>query len=256
METLPKALASRLGDSLCSGTSVLAVRPVAANDKPGFEIDISRGERIETLSARAVIVATPTRTAAQILGGVSNHFGSVLAHIEYAPVVVVGAGYRHDQIQHDLNGFGFLVPRSEGLRVLGTVWNSSLFPGRAPQDMACFTSFAAGATDPGLFELSDDEITEIVRSEVARVLHITGKPVTTNIHRYARALPQYNLGHSKTITAIEELTAGAPGLFLAGNYLSGPSIGSCVEQANRTADGVRLYLESVGMVQPGPLAHV
>jgi protoporphyrinogen/coproporphyrinogen III oxidase len=167
----------------------------------------------------------------------------------------VAAGYRREQIQHTGEGFGFLVPRSEGLRVLGTVWNSSLFPGRAPAGMACFTSFAGGATDPELCKLSDEEIVEIICGEVGRVLGITGKPETTLVHRYGRALPQYNLGHADTISTLAMLTSSIPGLFLAGNYLSGPSIGACVEQANQTADAVHLHLASIGVAGAGAVAH-
>jgi oxygen-dependent protoporphyrinogen oxidase len=112
--------------------------------------------------------------------------------------------------------------------------------------MVCFTSFAGGATDPKLCDLTDDEITESICTEVARVLGIEGKPVVTNLHRYARALPQYNLGHTQIIKSLETLAAATPGLFLAGNYLSGPSIGACVEQADRTAEAAREYLASIG----------
>src|SRR5260370_37460391 len=122
------------------------------------------------------------------------------------------------------------------MRGLGTVFNSAVFSGRAQAGMVCFTSFAGGVTDPKFCELSDEEITETICAEVARVLGITGKPVATNLHRYARALPQYNLGHSQIVKSLEALTTAQPGLFLAGNYLSGPSIGACVAQAFRTAD--------------------
>jgi len=219
----------------------LALRRGKGNEKPWFELDVTRRDHHETLLASAVIVATPTGTASEILRNLSEQFPPAFAPIEYAPVAVVAAGYRREQIQHVGEGFGFLVPRSEGLRVLGTVWNSSLFPGRAPDGMACFTSFAGGATDPGLCKLSDEEIAEIVCGEVGRILRITGKPVTTLVHRYARALPQYNLGHPDIISTLATLTSSIPGLFLAGNYLSGPSIGACVEQANQTADAVRLH---------------
>jgi oxygen-dependent protoporphyrinogen oxidase len=121
--------------------------------------------------------------------------------------------------------------------------------------MDCFTSFAGGATDPGLCGLSEGEITETICAEVARVLGITGKPVATNMHRYARALPQYNLGHTEIVKSLEALTASVPGLFLAGNYLSGPSIGACVEQADRTAEAVRIYLASIGVAGVGAVAH-
>lgn len=247
IETLPRTLGERLGDLLLKETSVIALRRGQANGKPSFEIDVTRRDHRETLLANTVVVAAPTETASQILKGLSYQFAPAFARIKYAPVAVVGAGYRREQVQHVGDGFGFLAPRSEGLRVLGTVWNSSLFPGRAPDNMACFTSFAGGATDPGLCELSDDEISRIVCGEVERVLRITGKPVTTMIHRYARALPQYNQGHAETISTLAALTSGIPGLFLAGNYLSGPSIGACVEQANQAADAVRLHLASIGV---------
>jgi oxygen-dependent protoporphyrinogen oxidase len=255
IETLPRTLGERLGDLLLKETNVVALRRGQANGKPSFEIDVTRRDHRETLLANTVVVAAPTETASQILKGLSDQFAPAFARIEYASVAVVGAGYRREQIQHVGDGFGFLAPRSEGLRVLGTVWNSSLFAGRAPDNMACFTSFAGGATDPGLCELNDDEISRIVCGEVERVLRITGKPVTTVIHCYARALPQYNQGHAETISTLAALTSGIPGLFLAGNYLSGPSIGSCVEQANQAADAVRLHLASIGVAEAGAVAH-
>ena len=255
MEALPKALGGKLGDLLLAETKVLSLRRGNANGKQWFEIDVKSREQLETLSASAVAIAAPTQAASQILKGISNQFPPTFARIEYAPVVVVAAGYRTEQIQLASRGFGFLVPRNEGLRVLGTVWNSSLFPGRAPEGMACFTSFAGGATDPGLCDLSDDEITDIICGEVGRVLRITGKPVTTMVHRYAHAIPQYNLGHGETVSALGTLTSSVPGLFIAGNYLSGPSIGACVEQANRTADAVRTYLASIGVTGSGAVAH-
>jgi len=255
METFPRAIAARLGSSLVLETSVAGLRHGKANGKPWFEVDIARHNHSETLPASAVVIATPTNMASEILLGLSDKFASLFSRIEYAPVAVVSACYRREQMQHPADGFGFLVPRSEGLRVLGTVFNSALFAGRAPDGMVCFTSFAGGATDPELCKLSDHEITETICGEVARVLGITGKPVATNLHRHARAIPQYNLGHSQIVKSLEALTAAMPGLFLAGNYLAGPSIGACVEQAFRTAEAVRVYLASIGVAGVGAVAH-
>ena len=139
--------------------------------------------------------------------------------------------------------------------MLGTVWNSSLFPGRAPENMSCFTSFAGGATDPAFCEMSDDEIAKILCGEVGRVLGITGSPVTSLVHRYKRAIPQYNLDHCETVSALGAAASAVPGLFLDGNYLSGPSIGSCIDQANLTADAARIYLASIGVAGVGAVAH-
>lgn len=246
MEKLPRAIAARLGDSLLLETSVEGLRHSKAGGKPSYELEVARHDQRESLATSAVVIATPTNAASQILLGLSDQFAPIFSRVEYAPVAVVSAGYRREQLQRPADGFGFLVPRTEGLRVLGTVFNSALFPGRAPEEMVCFTSFAGGATDPKLCDLTDDEITESICTEVARVLGIAGKPVVTNLHRYARALPQYNLGHTQIIKSLETLAAATPGLFLAGNYLSGPSIGACVEQADRTAEAAREYLASIG----------
>jgi oxygen-dependent protoporphyrinogen oxidase len=255
METLPRAIANRLGTSLHMETSVTAIRRGKANGKPWFEIDITRRDQRETLAASAVILATPTQVASQILGHLSAAFAPIFSRIEYAPVNVLSACYRREQFQRAPDGFGFLVPHTEGLHVLGTVFNSSLFPGRAPEGMVALTSFSGGATDPQFCELSDREITETISGEVTRVLGINGNPVATNLQRYPRALPQYNLGHTETINSLIALTDSIPGLFLAGNYLAGPSIGSCVEQAFRTADAARIYLASVGVAGVGATAH-
>jgi len=255
METLPRAIAARLGGSLLLDTCVAGVRHGKTNGKPWFEVDIVRHEHRETLAASAVILATPTDVASQILESLSDRFAPLFSRFEYAPVAVVSACYRREQIQRPLDGFGFLVPRGEGLRVLGTVFSSSLFAGRAPKGMFCFTSFAGGATDPQFCELPEDKIAETICAEVAPVLGISGKSVATNLRRYARALPQYNLGHSRNVQSLEALTASMPGLFLAGNYLSGPSVGACVEQAYRTAEAARVYLASIGVAGVGDIAH-
>ncbi len=248
MATLPRTLGMRLGDAFLSETSVVEVRQAEANGKRVFEVAVTRGGQYGTLFASAVIVATPTNAASQMLKGLWDKCEETFSRVEYAPIAVVSAGYRREQIRESTNGFGFLVPRGEGLRVLGTVWNSSLFPGRAPEGMACFTSFAGGATDAELCQSSDAQITNIVCGEVGRVLRIEGEPVITSIHRYPRALPQYNLGHSEIVSALGALTSSVPGLFLTGNYLTGPSIGSCVEQAHHIADAASGYLASIGVL--------
>ena len=106
------------------------------------------------------------------------------------------AGYRREAVGRALDGFGFLVPREEGLRVLGCVWNSALFPGRAPEGHVLLTSFAGGAIESrncarGAKIESRPQFTKIL----TRVLDIREAPVVQNVHIYQRAIPQYNLGH-------------------------------------------------------------
>jgi oxygen-dependent protoporphyrinogen oxidase len=217
-----------------------------------FQLTIRTPGKEEAILANNVIVATPADVAAELLRDVSPSLGSLLGAIEYAPVAVVSLGYRRSDVAHPLAGFGFLVPRSAGLRVLGTVWNSSLFPGRAPDGQVLLTSFVGGATDPGAAALSPEELTSLVDSEVAPLLKIRqdatpgrGEPRPSkfrgsfsHVTIYPRALPQYNLGHSDRLAAIEGHRTKFPNLWLAGNYLRGPSVGACVEQSLSVANEI------------------
>lgn len=251
--TLVRKLGDALGEIVHCRASVVSLCCGKAIGRSLFELQVSHDGRTEPITASALIVATPTPAAGQLLAAISARFADHLDRIEYAPVAVVSTGHRREQVAGPTEGFGFLVPRREGLQVLGTVWNSSLFPGRAPAGMVNFASFAGGATQRDVLDRSEEEIGDAVAEEVARVLHITGPPTTRLVRRYARALPQYNLGHARTIAALRELCAGVPGLYLAGNYFEGPAIGACVEQAFRTANEVSQFLAA--MDEAGRAAH-
>src|SRR5262249_34893508 len=151
----------------------------------------------------------------------------------------VSLGYKREEVGHRLDGFGFLIPRTSGLRVLGTVWNSSLFPGRAPDGHVLLTSFVGGATDPAAAALSAEEIIALVQREVGPLLAIRCGPAFSAVQIYPRALPQYNLGHAARLAKVQTLRRALPKLWLAGNYFRGPSIGACVEHSLAVADEVR-----------------
>ncbi len=102
--------------------------------------------------------------------------------------------------------------------------------------MASFTSFLGGMTDPEIVSCAPERIAAIAHSELSSVLGISGAPVSQHVSRWDRALPQYNIGHARIVTALRELCAKTPGIFLAGNYLAGPSLGACMDHANEVAD--------------------
>jgi oxygen-dependent protoporphyrinogen oxidase len=156
----------------------------------------------------------------------------------------VASTYYRQQVGDPLEGFGFLVPRGEKVRTLGTVWNSSLFPGRAREGSLTITSFIGGAADPDIIQLHEENIAAIVSEENARILGITGPPVETAVWKYPRALPQYNLGHGHVVETIRDAERASPGLYFAGNYLEGPAVGKCVENGFQTAETVRKYLQT------------
>jgi oxygen-dependent protoporphyrinogen oxidase len=246
LSTLVAALKTKLGDSARTDAEITAIRRAPAPRSNGFEVNYELHGTTQSLSVSAIVVATPTNQTAHLLHEIEPGFGELLARIEYASVAQVSAGYGLEQINYwnsekGLEGFGFLVPRSEGLRLLGTVWNSSLFPDRAPHGMVSFTSFLGGMTDPEITSYSSERIAAIAHSELSTILGITGAPAAQQVSCWKRALPQYNIGHRATIASLQDLSARTPGIFLAGNYLAGPAIGACVEHANELAREVARF---------------
>jgi len=241
-ETLIRALASRLGENLSCGVTLSRVEALEANQEPKtprFRLSLRSPRGEETVETERLILCVPTEAAGKVLDSLDPGFSEQLGHIVYAGVAVVSLGYAKRDVGDALAGFGFLVPRSSGLSILGTVWNSSLFPGRAPDGHALLTSFVGGATNPSAVSQAPEAIAAQVHREMARLLSVRKEPTFSNVTIWQRALPQYNLGHKARISTINALRARFPGLYFSGNYLNGPAIGSCVEHAMKVADEVR-----------------
>jgi oxygen-dependent protoporphyrinogen oxidase len=242
-ESVILALTRALGEQLlCRAevTSLNAVKPNTDPAAPRFQATLRTAEGMEIVEAERLVVAVPTNAAGKLLASFDPGFESQLSGIEYAGIAVVSLGYRKEQISNSLTGFGFLVPRSAGLSVLGTVWNSWLFPGRAPEGHALLTSFVGGATNPEALRQSSKEISATVHRELAPLLGITGEPNFAHTTIWPRAIPQYNLGHTARVAAIEIIRKKIPGLYFSGNYLEGPAIGMCVERSLRIAEEIRI----------------
>ncbi|HEV2616222.1 MAG TPA: protoporphyrinogen oxidase [Candidatus Acidoferrales bacterium] len=239
MGSFMNALTRKLGSSVTTGVRVDSFEP--AGDA-GWSIRCSGTGGAETLQANALVLATPAYEAARVTNKFADGLSRALSGIPYAPIAVVAEGYRREQVGHALNGFGFLVPRKEGLRTLGTVWNSSLFLGRAPEGMVVITSFIGGAMDLRILELTGEQIANQVRQEIGKVLQISGSPMAHHVWIHAKALPQYNLGHAQRVGAIYDELEKHRGIFIAANYLEGPSIGNCVSQGFRAAKSVLEHL--------------
>lgn len=233
-ETLVRALGVKLGSALQLSSEANRIQ-VKSGERKSYEVAIQRANRIETIACERLIIATPTGVAGRLLCELNPAIRGVLDAIVYAGVAVVSLGYRREDVRHGLDGFGFLVPRSEGLRVLGSVWNSSLFPARAPKGYVLLTSFVGGAMDPDAANLSQENLVTLVHRELAPLLQISKPPVCSRVQIYRRALPQYEFGHGQRLAEIEKMRADFPNLSLIGNYFHGPSIGACIEQAFATA---------------------
>jgi oxygen-dependent protoporphyrinogen oxidase len=159
--------------------------------------------------------------------------------VPYAPIVVVATGHRREDIEHPLDGFGFLIPRSEGLRTLGSIWTSSIFADRAPAGYVQFRSMLGGAGDPDVLEMSDEELWRTLRRELGMLVGIRDDPSFLRVYRWRRAIPQYTLGHIARCTRLEELARRRPGLHLVGNAFYGVGLNDCVKMAYRVAQEIQ-----------------
>jgi oxygen-dependent protoporphyrinogen oxidase len=241
MAHLPVTLARSLGEDLISGVDDCRLISTPSGDDSSLAIagiEFTRGGNRERLTADNVIVATPAGAAASLLAPLSEELRRLLAEIPYAKLAIVHLSYDEASFKRPLDGFGFLVAPGEALSILGCVWNSSLFPGRAPRGSALVTVFIGGARNPSLADLPDAELTETVHADLRRVLSVSGEPKLLAVTRYERAIPQYTLGHAARVSRIEQLSGSISGLRLAGNYLHGVSTGDCIKEAERVARAV------------------
>jgi len=235
MGTLVERLAEQLGENIRFATNVkfITARNGDDEDERCWRIRSSSGDEID---ADAVVVATPAYGAAPLLIESMPKLSALLAGIEHAPMDVVSSAFDRKQVRHPLDGFGFMVPRREGLHTICTFWNSSLFPSHARSGTVVMTSLAARGSDANLNEMPGDRLVQQVEAENASVLGITGLPIDRMTWKYPRALPQYNVGHAQKVKEIREALSQLPGFLLAGNYLAGRSIGDCVEAGFQAAD--------------------
>lgn len=242
-ETLIRALARDVGEGLVLNSEVTAIHPLDHSREPKaprFRVAVRNARGEENIEAERLVLANSPAGAARVLSRLNPEFEAQLGSMEYAAIAVVSLGYRRSDVGHNLAGFGFLIPRSSGLNALGSVWNSSLFPGRAPEGYALLTSFVGGATNPQIVQKSPDELAGLLHREISPILSIRNQPVFSNVTIWQRALPQYNLGHTARLAELEKLRADFPGLHFTGNYLNGPAIGTCVESALKLADDIRI----------------
>lgn len=243
MGVLPHTLAVKIGEDLITGIAdstsrdgAQAVRLRRATPpSSGFIIEFNHAGHHHQVTANQLIIATPAKAAASIIESLSPELNQLLDGIYYPPLAIIYLAYEMAKVRTPLDGFGFLVPPSEDMNILGCVWNSSLFAGRAPQGKALLTVFIGGARKPETARLPDAELVSMAHAEMQKVLDITGEPYVVGITRWQRAIPQYNIGHCDRVQRIEALLNDLPGLHLIGNYLHGVSTGDVIKEAERVA---------------------
>ncbi|MCC6888046.1 MAG: protoporphyrinogen oxidase [Hyphomicrobiales bacterium] len=237
--TLPESLAAQMGSRVRTGVMVRRVRA----RRQGFAVETSNAG---TVQADAVIVATQPHVAAELLRDLDAEAAQAAAAIEAPPIAVVFLGYARAQVDHPLDGIGFLSPTGERRRLNGALFCSTMFPWRAPDGFVALAAYIGGDRAPELARLPVMDLIAMARQEFGELLGTKGEPVLARVRHWSRGLPQCLVGHRALVAALTGMSQRRPGLFLTGNYFGGVSVAACVMHACNTAEQVGRYLGKRG----------
>lgn len=242
VDRLTERLGERYREEIQIGAPVNAVRRL---EPEMYRLEFGNHN---VTTVRAVIMAVPSYAAASILAPLSAPLAEVVNEIPYAPVAVVCTGFARSSVQHDLNGFGFVVPRVEGPRILGSIWTSSIFSDRAPSDSVQFRTMIGGDGDSAVVNLSEQEMIDLALKELSPILGLSGAPTVTRVYRWSRGIPQYKIGHHRRMSRMTEILQAYPGVQLIGNAYSGVGLNDCVKRANQAVITLSEKLPALGAV--------
>jgi oxygen-dependent protoporphyrinogen oxidase len=218
------------------------LRDTVSPHNPIYEVHMESGQ---TMGADCVILTTPGYVTAELLQELDGTLSDMLLSIPYVSTATISLAYRRAEINHPLDGFGFVVPRAEKRKIMASTWTSVKFSRRCPPDSALLRAFVGGAQHEDLLEMDDDAIIDMVRKELMGIMGITADPILTRIYRWDKSMPQYRVGHAERLSHLEERLLRYPGLYLTGCGYRGIGISDCVHDGKLTAERAVRFLERV-----------
>jgi oxygen-dependent protoporphyrinogen oxidase len=231
MEVFIRALKTFLGDRLKTESRVISI------DKKGdiYTVFFSDNSKIE---AERVVLATPAHATAEIVKDFDKKLSTVTGDIPYPPVSVVCLGYMKSKIKQSLDGFGFLVPKREDRSILGTLWDSSIFPNRAPEGYVLLRSMLGGARATALALQDNDRLAHTVMQELETIMNIKTQPDFVKAYIHEKGIPQYISGHGKRLETIDTIVNGHTGFYITGNSYRGIGVNDCIENSYKLAERI------------------
>ena len=202
-----------------------------------WSVATKRGEQ----SFDAVIVAVQAPMAGKLLQATSFELASELSSISYSSSVIVALAF-DEKVRAALpRGFGLLVPRREGKRILAITFVHNKFSHRAPENRALLRCFLGGSRDGAAIDLSEEELVRLVRQELRQILGLSADHLFTRVYKWKNAMPQYNVGHLDRLERIEGLRRNLPGLALCGNAYRGIGVPDCVRSGKEAAESMTSF---------------
>jgi oxygen-dependent protoporphyrinogen oxidase len=226
LQDLARAIAGRLNDRLIIGAAV-------GIDRRGARWLVSVADRPSPVEADAVVVATPAAASAALLDGLAPQAAAALRAVPFAPAAIVALGFKNAEppLRMDLGGYGFIVPRGQGVDLLGCQYESSIFPQRAPAGSVLLRAILGGTFHPEVVEKTDGVIAALAVGDIQRVAGLKRDPDLVRVWRHSAGLPQYRPGHAQLVAQAKADLARQPGLHLLGQTLLGVGVNDCIAAA-------------------------
>jgi len=223
---LPQALAARIGDD---GIGLNArIKSLIPGERWGLVWN--RGGETQVEEVDRVVLCLPAKGLAELaIGSLGERPLASLAEITYPPVSSLFLGYRREDVSHPLDGFGILMPQLEHRQILGVLFSSTLFAGRAPEGHVGLTVMFGGVNRPDLGKADQSTLVGIAQRELGEILGVTGEPVFAHLTQWPHAIPQYNLGYGAFLKTMEDCEQSHAGLFIGGHVRNGISVPNCIE---------------------------
>lgn len=238
MQTLTEALHSSLAGSVHLNARVDRIGTTGR----GYTVVANGSAQYHS----AVLLTAPAHRLSEI----DAPFDSTPFHdVHYPPVSSLVLGFRRELIPHPLNGFGMLIPEVEKFHILGTLFSSSLFSNRAPMDCVTLTNYIGGTRQPALPYLDDQELVRVTMEDLRKLLHVSGDPIFVHKVLYDHAIPQYRCGYGTFKRWLNDVELKLPGVFFAGNYRDGISVGDSITSAHKAADKIKDFFTAAAAVQ-------
>ncbi len=232
LQVLPDTLRKQLGDAVKLNTPVTKL----AQTPDGWHVTTANGEAEHSAVVYCGTAFKLAELKIETLQAAPNL--AAFSEIRHPPVASVVLGFRREDVAHPCEGFGMLIPKIEGFKILGTIFSSSLFPNRAPAGHHTLTSYVGGERHPELASLPPEKLYELVCEDLRVLLGVRGKPVFRHCAVYPKAIPQYNVGYGRFKELMSDIEAKSPGLFLAGHYRDGVSLGDSIVSGCNVAERV------------------
>jgi oxygen-dependent protoporphyrinogen oxidase len=251
MQSLPLALARHGGFEVRCNSSASAIAR-AADQSSAWSVYME-GDGTPIL-ADAVILATEPWAAAELLRPLSSSAADALAAIRCPPVTVVALGFGPEARARIPDGFGVLIARGQGFRMLGNLWETSLYPGRGPEGGILVRAMFGGSVDKNIGALDDAEALSLAKGEVARLYGLSTPPAFEQVVRWRRAIPQYEIGHRERVGTVERALQSFPGFDVTGYGLRGVAFGDSAADGVRTGERMARHLAARESMKASPVA--